>query len=306
MGFAHRFLTLLCPTGGEINVVCPTITPTLGAELLSNGDFADWTGDDPDDWSVTEAPPTREVSEVGTGQGHGGAGNGYCNLYRNGGGSSIDPRIQEGITANAWHHISFVVDTLTAGQLHVREGSATYSCNYGATGVMSLRAVGSLLRMGCGADPSDMTIDDVSAKAITFSSMLAHLGDVRRQTGAWTCTPTCTLGTLAGIVINYADTNNLLVAYVHRGAPAAAQKAFLDQRDGGIWSNLRNGAITYGAGKTLAIYIDGTTAKLYYDGGQVGADATITASGLGTQVYGFSAYTSNAVGLVATRRNPNP
>lgn len=50
--------------------------------IPANGYFTDWTADDPDDWTVTEiVPPASEVSQVGSGQAHGGAGTGSCNLF---------------------------------------------------------------------------------------------------------------------------------------------------------------------------------------------------------------------------------
>jgi len=50
-------------------------------EPLLNGGFDSWTGDDPDDWTVTESIPNSEISEVGPDEGHGGTGVGACNLY---------------------------------------------------------------------------------------------------------------------------------------------------------------------------------------------------------------------------------
>ena len=54
-------------------------------ELITNGDFAAWTGDDPDNWTIIgESGSDPEVSEVGSDEGHGGASTGSCNIYTTG------------------------------------------------------------------------------------------------------------------------------------------------------------------------------------------------------------------------------
>lgn len=44
-------------------IIVNAFTQSLGAELLTNGNFAAWTGNNPNGWTVTESPPAREVSE---------------------------------------------------------------------------------------------------------------------------------------------------------------------------------------------------------------------------------------------------
>ncbi len=54
-------------------------------QLISNWNFAAWTGDNPDGWTVAgEVGNDPEISEVGSTQGHGGAGIGSCNFYSTG------------------------------------------------------------------------------------------------------------------------------------------------------------------------------------------------------------------------------
>ncbi len=65
-------------------VTFPLVVDQFGDQtnLVTNGDFAAWTGDNPDDWTVTgEVAADPECSEVGIGEGHGGAGTGACNLF---------------------------------------------------------------------------------------------------------------------------------------------------------------------------------------------------------------------------------
>lgn len=57
-------------------------TASDNAELVTNWNFANWTNDDPNDWTVLyEAGADPMVNEVGTGEGRGGAGTGSCNIY---------------------------------------------------------------------------------------------------------------------------------------------------------------------------------------------------------------------------------
>lgn len=57
--------------GGPKTLVVTTFTQSLGAELLTNGDFSAWTGDNPDGWTVGgETAPDPEVTERDPGQGH--------------------------------------------------------------------------------------------------------------------------------------------------------------------------------------------------------------------------------------------
>jgi len=55
---------------------------TLGAELLTNGDFATWSGDNPSSWTVTgEVGADPEISQVSRDALHGGGGTGAANFY---------------------------------------------------------------------------------------------------------------------------------------------------------------------------------------------------------------------------------
>ena len=55
----------------------------LGLELLVNpGNPCTFTADNPDGWTIANETPTDyEISEVGVGEGHGGAGTDYLNFY---------------------------------------------------------------------------------------------------------------------------------------------------------------------------------------------------------------------------------
>src|SRR5947208_616842 len=64
-----RLTMTLDNSGGEFG------QEVLGAERLTNGDFANWSGGNPTGWTVSgESGSDPEVSEVGPSKSHGGGG----------------------------------------------------------------------------------------------------------------------------------------------------------------------------------------------------------------------------------------
>lgn len=290
----------------EINIVCSTITPTLGAELVVNGGFTAWTSDNPDSWTITgESGDDPEVSEAATGELHADTptlGGGMCNLYSSA--TAQRPIIDQNIlTAGDWYHAGVTIDGRGSGSLALYDNLSLIDLRYNTTGVKvgTGRSGGTLLRLRIAAASGDITIDDVTCKKLTLSSLLAALGSLSRQTGTFTCQPTVTDDTQAGLVFNYLDANNFVVMYVDRAA-VSVDKAYLVKCVAGTYTEVESDTITYGAATELKCVVDGTTYKLYYDDVQVGSDQTISDT-LGTQVYGFSTYASNTVGLVTTSPN---
>jgi len=54
----------------------------VGANLIQNGCWTDWTGNNPDNWVVIgENQPLAGIEEVGSGESSGGGGTGYCNIF---------------------------------------------------------------------------------------------------------------------------------------------------------------------------------------------------------------------------------
>ena len=95
-------------------------------ELLLNSEFDEWTLDDPDNWPVTyESPPDAEVSEVGSGEGHGGVGSGYCNLYGILGTSIYFFQILNTLVIGKKYKVTIKVNTLVNGGCYVYENNHT-------------------------------------------------------------------------------------------------------------------------------------------------------------------------------------
>lgn len=93
----------------------------LGRDLVINGDFANWTGDDPDNWTVAgEVGADPEVSEVGSGQSHGGVGTGACNLFSSA--TAVSPQIRgEALLAVGKTYKITIVISAIAGTITLRE-----------------------------------------------------------------------------------------------------------------------------------------------------------------------------------------
>ena len=146
----------------------------LGAELVVNGDFSAWTGDDPDGWTVAgEVGADPEVSEVGAGQGHGGAGNGLANLFSTASAIALRQTI---LVVDSWYQIALDIDTRNSGTLRVGDTSSGIKVEYTTTGnkFITGRAKSTVFQtvlLGAG----DITEDDVTTKLFTFTSLLNDL-----------------------------------------------------------------------------------------------------------------------------------
>lgn len=94
------------------------------AELVANGDFTVWVDDNPYGWRVSgESGTDPEISEVGTGEGHGGTGTGCCNFYTSG--TIISLNIQKlygnflSLVVGRRYRLAVKIDTLTTGSLQI-------------------------------------------------------------------------------------------------------------------------------------------------------------------------------------------
>lgn len=155
------------------------------ADLVTNGNFAAWVGDNPTGWTVYgEVAADPMVNEVGTGQGHGGAGNGFCNIYTSTG-AVIDFYQVLTTVINQEYRIRMVVDTVADGGIEVSDArhamwttreiddTGTYSWNFTAThtdpGIMIARQ---------GLASCDVTVDDISVTAVLPFSITAWINMV--------------------------------------------------------------------------------------------------------------------------------
>lgn len=290
----------------ELNITCPTITPA-GTEIVVNGSMeAD------SNWNGFDTPSTNEQS--GT-QKHAGT---YSRHF-------IQNDTYEGIQSDA---LTFVLGDWYLGtgwgyrtdagagstNLSMRSSfgtiiggaNATYTGNKNAW--MQLIAAGRSAENGAAGylawytanNGGECYVDDMSVLRLTFASLTTYLGNPGHKYGTYTCTPTVTSMTQCGLLIEYLNATNFVMAIVDR----AAGKADLLKCVNGTYTSVINGAITYVAGQVLKVIVNATgDHSLYYNNVQIGVTTNIANSGMGTKVYGFSDYASNAVGVVTTTKN---
>lgn len=150
---------------------------TLGAELLTNGTFAAWTGDNPDSWTVTgEVASDPEISQVGQSELHDGTGTGAANFY-----STVDP-------------VSLTQAVLTVGTSYMvtldisasAESTGSIALFSGATQVSPAYHLGGNYTVYFNATSTDfiiassgvvnMTVNTVSVKATSLYGKLVSEG----------------------------------------------------------------------------------------------------------------------------------
>ena len=140
--------------------------------VVTNGDFAHWTSDDPDDWTATEAG-TDDVSQVGAGEGYGGTGTKKCNIYSAADGTGV--QIAQTITTvvGLEYKFSINIDTITAGELAVENlpEPTDGDTDWDSTGVKTVTFTAdatsfSLVIKGYTAAATDITFDSISVVVV--------------------------------------------------------------------------------------------------------------------------------------------
>ena len=268
-------------------------TPTEGEEKVANGTFAAWTTDNPDGWTVTgEVGADPEVSEVGTGEGHGGVGTGMCNLYQSA--TVVQPRIsQTPLTVDAWYVGRMDIDTRIAGTCRLIIGAIDVLYSSTGSKVQTTRAKTTEVRVQGVQAGSDITVDNVSMKPLTMADLFATLktesADVTVQAAV-----TLATNTQAGIVVNVDNPTSpqSFVVGFHDGI-----YAYLVKYVSGTATELIKEVVAYGAGQLVKIVKDGTAYALYYNGVQVSTTKTISdAEIVNNRYHGmFNTYSGNRI-----------
>lgn len=277
------------------------ITPTQGSELFANGTFAAWTANNPNNWTVTgESGTDPEVSQVGTGQAHGGSGTGMANLYTTG--VMVNIR-QDVLAANVIYGASVTLDTVVAGALRWMDGTtATLGAlmNAAGAGYMTYRPPSNtVLGLKRSGGLTNVTFDNASVKALTLSTLYAYR-DMGTSTGSISAGMIRTDGTWVGLIL-YKDANNILALYLN-----GASNLVLDQLVAGTWSNIASVAATYSAGAALKLSIPGgNVASGIYNGTTLISGAAINAAFASATQWGiFSTYASNTIGALTWSATP--
>jgi len=267
--------------------------PTQGSELLTNADFAAWTADNPDGWTITgEVGSDPAVHQVASGQDHTGGGAGAANFYASGAGRAVAAR--NALTVGQWFAVSGNISFKTGASILIYDGSLGLSLTRTTSGAFSGagRASNINLRISASAlSAHDFTVDDISLKTLTLSTLFrtANLStaDVFASVAI-----TLTAGTQAGLVLNLDSTSspaNFIIVY-HNGTQVVADKCVA-----GTYTNLFSSTVTYVAGARLELRKDGTAYRVYYNTVFVGSQQTVSDAGIiSNTLHGtFSTYELN-------------
>ena len=290
-------LPVLMGGGGipEINIACPTITPTVGASIwdaaaavFTSGTYA-WVqyGNN----ILENEGNTLKITYVDNTTGAQVSLNNAADL-------SAD------LTPGASYQLSL---DLKVGQGAVSPlvGDGIVYPNYTqgptadfVTGKFCFRAhhaTNCFLRIANMAAGEYAWVDNLALSPIT--DMTTLLGTLGHQAGTYICNPTVAALSAAGLLVAYKDASNFLWMAVDRGTGHAR----LFKVVAGTWTSVISGAITYANGGELKLIIDGTDCSLYYASTQVGATTAVAQlASMGNGVYGWNNKAGNEVGTVTT------
>lgn len=134
---------------------------TLGSELLADTGFDNWSAGSLVDWQTSgESGSDPVVTEVGVGEGSGGTGSGYANLY-----TTADPLaiIQNVMTSGLTYKCVLTIDTVVEGGVQALSGSTVVSpVTFTTPGVKTFYFV---------ADDGFFSIQTVGETDITLASV---------------------------------------------------------------------------------------------------------------------------------------
>lgn len=177
-----RVVDLPAPFNSDYGIALVNVTSftqSLGAELLTNGDFSAWTGGNPTGWTVTgESGSDPEVSETASNAGHGGGGTGAANFFSSA--TTSAPQLSQTIlTAGHIYEITYGVTNRVAGAVRAEAANingASVSALTNVSELLTSDATNFKLR-GIGVAPIDVTTDNVSVKRVTTNAQETAFAD---------------------------------------------------------------------------------------------------------------------------------
>ena len=254
-----------------------TNTPaTAGNEMVTDGDM-ETVG--VGSWNDNVTPTTKEKSSV---QKHG--GNQSLHIITD---ASSEGAYQNLVTsAGTWYKFSgWIYRATTNAYFRVTGGgfSDLVGSNTSTTWekkTITGRANGPQITVQLLSSTSEAYGDDYSVFALSLSSLFRTIRTKKSSVTAQCTIPTYPSDTVTkpqvGLVINVDNPitpTNCVIAYLNR----RDNRAYMDKCVNGVWTNMVNGAITYGVAKILKVVKNGTLYQLFYDGTQIGTNQTLTA-----------------------------
>jgi hypothetical protein len=275
-------------------------TPTLGAELLTNPGFEGTYDAEAaslnvaPDWSQLncETDGSDVLAESATA--HGGSKSQQINV--NAAAEGIQTDATPLATVGGWYQLSAWFN-ITSGTANILDASNVMN--------KSLNTTGSWVQAICtgrvtvanrkvhirSATAANFLADDASAKQLTLASCFATLPSVGVNAVTAQVIVTVTPGqTQAGLVVNLDSTSspaNFVIAYL----TGDSTRAKVDKCVAGVYTNIIDGAVTFGATKNLKLVKSGDDYSLYYGapGSEAQVGTTQTAAGMTGTIHGLFA-----------------
>lgn len=277
-------------------------TPTLGAELISNGNMETWTSaTDLSSWTENltgTSTVNRESSVVDSGA--------YAlRLDVDSSGSSVYViQAVSGLVVGTWYAAQVRAKASVAGKDVYMRGAANASVNQALTTFYALYALherapatttNAFFARGAGLAPSSsLYCDNYTLKAITLSSAIAVINAATPNVVASCTINAMTTGTKAGAVAlldSATSPANFIVSYHDGGASIKMDKCV-----GGIYTNLVTATTGFASDAKCEVRPIGSNQfDCYYNGSKRGSTATVADAGIvSNTIYGmFSTYSGN-------------
>jgi hypothetical protein len=268
---------------------------TTGSELVVNGNFAAWTGDNPDGWTLDGAEDANNyVTQSPTGK---------AKIVMDATGGVFRAIKQTSIlTTGKWYAASLVVSNYVSGQYCIFDPIGGYITNFNSAGT----ATGTFCA-GCSefwifkSAPTggEMSIDDVSCKELTLATLFRYpLPATIPYVKVSTNLDFRDNYSHAGLVLNVNDTANptdFILCYFDK----LNSKIHLTEYVSGVRAaDAINETATYVVGATLMLIKDkDNKCRVYYNGVQIGTEQTMTTN-INTNHGVFSTSSSNILSKV--------
>lgn len=196
-------------------------------ELVTNGNFDTWSGDNPSSWTVTgESGSNPYVNEVGGGQGQGGAGTGMANLYTTSAALSIAQTI---LTPGTRYICVLDIDGVYGiGGVVVKSGSTAVSPVYHEGGRKTFSFYATSTSFVIAADNGNGTVD-VTLASVSVKSTERYANAVNKGTLVRVRTTTPTAQTL--FIGRVGDEEQLAGSFNRRTYTVIAEDAMKEMMD---------------------------------------------------------------------------
>lgn len=273
-------------------------TPESGAELLLNGDFAAWTGDNPDSWGVTgEVDSDPMVTQVAP---DGSAGTGAARFYSSQ--TTSQPRIsQNRVSAGTWVLLEMDLSARVHGTVRAEFSSSSQVPLGLAVSEVKMHAGVARALTGFGPQvvansvaPIDIVINSVSARPLTLTSLYVILSDA--FVPAIIQAKITKLPTYPAGLVHYVDDNNFVLLTIDNRSYLV-----LEKRVNGTYTVVASRPITYFEGALLELHYDTankTYAAYYNDSVTPKIAATSIADEVFTTAKGAGVFSTHADNIV--------